>query len=145
MDCSLLGSSNHGIFLARILEWGAIAFSVSPTRHPILVLSQVCSASLPQYVNREPPDVQAGFRKDRNQRSNCQHLLDHQKSKRVPEKHLLQFYWLCQSLWLCGSQQTGKFWKRWKYQITWPASSEICMWVRKQQLELDMEQQTNSK
>ena len=42
----------------------------------------------------------------RNQRSNCQHPLDHQKSKRVPEKHLLLLYWLCESLWLCGSQQT---------------------------------------
>ena len=39
----------------------------------------------------------------------------------------------------------GKFWKRWEYQITWPASWEICMQVRKQQLELDMEQQTGSK
>ena len=27
MDCSLLGSSVHGIFQARVLEWGAIAFS----------------------------------------------------------------------------------------------------------------------
>ena len=34
----------------------------------------------------------------------------------------------------------GKFWKRWEYQTTWPASLEICMQVRKQQLELDMEQ-----
>ena len=33
-------------------------------------------------------------------------LLDHQKSKRVPEKHLFLLYWLGQSLWLCGSQQT---------------------------------------
>ena len=38
-----------------------------------------------------------------------------------------------------------KFWKRWKYQTTWPASWEIYMQVRKQQLELDMEQQTGSK
>ena len=38
-----------------------------------------------------------------------------------------------------------KFWKRWEYQTTWPASWEIYMWVRKQQLELDMEQQTGSK
>ena len=30
-----------------------------------------------------------------------QHLLDHQKSKRVPEKHLFLLYWLCQILWLC--------------------------------------------
>ena len=41
-----------------------------------------------------------------NQRSNCQHTLDHRESKRVPEKHLLLLYWLEQSLWLCGSQQT---------------------------------------
>ena len=38
----------------------------------------------------------------------------------------------------------GKFWKRWEYQ-TWPASWETCMQVKKQQLELDMEQQTGSK
>ena len=46
------------------------------------------------------------YKRQRNQRSNCQHPLDHQKSKRVPEKHLLLLYWPCQSLWLCGSQQT---------------------------------------
>ena len=40
---------------------------------------------------------------------------------------------------------SGKFWKRWEYQTTWPASWETCMQVRKQQLELDMEQQTGSK
>ena len=39
----------------------------------------------------------------------------------------------------------GKFWERWEYQTTWPACWEICMQVRKQQLELDMEQQTGSK
>ena len=39
---------------------------------------------------------------------NCQHPLDHQKSKKVPEKYLLLLYWLCQSLWLCRSQ---KLWK----------------------------------
>ena len=39
----------------------------------------------------------------------------------------------------------GKIWKRWEYQTTWPASWETYMHVRKQQLELDMEQQTGSK
>jgi len=39
----------------------------------------------------------------------------------------------------------GKFWKRWEYQTTWLVSWETCMQVRKQQLELDMEQQTGSK
>ena len=39
----------------------------------------------------------------------------------------------------------GKFLKRWKYHTTLPASWEICKQVKKQQLELDMEQQTGSK
>ena len=47
------------------------------------------------------------------------------------------------TVWI--TRNCGKFWKRWEYQTTWPASWEICMQVRKQQLELDMEQQTGSK
>ena len=39
----------------------------------------------------------------------------------------------------------GKFWKRWEHQTILPASLEICMQVKKQQLELDMGQQTGSK
>ena len=39
----------------------------------------------------------------------------------------------------------GKFLKRWEYKTTWPASWEICMQVKKQQVELDVEQQTGSK
>ena len=49
------------------------------------------------------------------------------------------------SLWLCVSQQTGKFLKRWEYKTILRASWEICMQVKKQQLELDMEQQTGFK
>ena len=45
-------------------------------------------------------------KRQRNQRSNCQHPLDHQKSKRVQQKHLFLLYWIGQILWLCGSQQT---------------------------------------
>ena len=43
------------------------------------------------------------------------------------------------------TRNCGKFWKRWEYQTTWPAFWEICKQVMKQQLELDMEQQTGSK
>ena len=42
-------------------------------------------------------------------------------------------------------EKTGKLWKKWEYQTTWPASWETCLQVRKQQLELDMEEQTGSK
>ena len=47
------------------------------------------------------------------------------------------------TVWI--TMNCGKFWKRWTYQISWPASWEICMQVKKQQLEPDMEQQTGSK
>ena len=45
----------------------------------------------------------------------------------------------------CGFARIGEFLKRWEYQTTLPASWEICVQVKKQQLELDMEQQTGSK
>ena len=44
MDCSLLGSSVHGIFQARVLEWGAIAFSRKAKQLQFFFL-QSCSAS----------------------------------------------------------------------------------------------------
>ena len=47
------------------------------------------------------------------------------------------------TLWI--TTNCGKFLKRWKYQTTWPASWEICMQIKKQQLELNTEQQTVSK
>ena len=54
-------------------------------------------------------------------------------------------YWLRQSIWLYRSQQTGKFFQRWKYQTTLLAFREICLQVKKQQLDLDMEEWTGSK
>ena len=110
------------------------------------VMLKILQARLQQYLNRELPGVQAGFRTSRGTRDQIANICwIMEESKRVPVKHLFLLYWLCQSLWLCGSQQTEKFWKRWEYQTTWSASWEICMQVRKQQLELDMEQQTGSK
>ena len=47
------------------------------------------------------------------------------------------------TLWI--TTNCGKFFKRCEYQTTWPASWEICMQVKKQQLELDMEWHTISK
>ena len=46
---------------------------------------------------------------------------------------------------MCGSQETGKFLRRWEYQTTLPASWEICMQVMKQKFEPNMEQRTGSK
>ena len=72
-------------------------------------------------------------------------LLDHWKSKRVPEKHLLLLLTMPKPLTMWITTNYGKFLKRWEYQTTWPASWETCMQVKKQQLQLDMEQQTISK
>jgi len=47
------------------------------------------------------------------------------------------------TVWI--TKNTGKVFKKWEYQTTWPASWEICMHVKKQQLEWNMEQQTSSK
>ena len=105
---------------------------------------KILQARLQQYVNRELPDVQAGFRKGkgiRDQGANIHWIIEKQESPRETSTFAL----LTMPKPLCGSQQIGKFLKRWKYQTTWPASWEICMQVRKQQLELDMEQQTGSK
>ena len=74
--------------------------------HASKVMLKILQARLQQYVNRELPDVQAGFRKGKNQISNYQHLPDHRKSMRVPEKHLFLRYWRYQSLQLCGSQKS---------------------------------------
>ena len=49
--------------------------------HASKVMLKVLQARLQQYMNQELPDVQAGFGKDRG--ANCQHLLHHQKSKRI--------------------------------------------------------------
>ena len=106
---------------------------------------KILQARLQQYMNYEPPDIQAGFRKGRGTKNQIATIRWIMEKARVPEKHLFLLYWLCQSLWLCGSQSTVENSERREYQTTWPAYWETYMQVRKQQLELDMEQQTGSK
>ena len=69
---------------------------------------------------------------------------NHWKSKRVPEKIYFCFIDYAKAF-DCVDHNCGKFLKRWEYQTTWPASWEICIQVKKQQLELDMGQHTGSK
>ena len=60
--------------------------------HASKVMLKILQARLQQYMNCELPDVKAGLEKAKNQRSNCEHPLDHGESKRVPEKHLFLLY-----------------------------------------------------
>ena len=64
--------------------------TVALISHTSKVMFKILQARLKQYMKCELPDAQAGFRKGRG--SNCQYPLDHQKSKSVPEKHLLLLY-----------------------------------------------------
>ena len=54
--------------------------------HASKVMLKILQAGLQQYVNHELPDVRDGFRRQRNQRSNCQHSLDHQKHQESSRK-----------------------------------------------------------
>ena len=67
---------------------------------------KILQASLQQYTNHERPDVQAGFRKGRGTKDQIANICWIVKKAKVPEKHLFLLYWLCQSLWLCGSEKT---------------------------------------
>ena len=85
-------------------------------------------------------EAQSGIKK-----SNCQHPLHHQKSKSSRKTSISALLNMPKPLTVWIAINCGKFWKRWDYLTDCPASWEICMQVRKQQLELDMEQQTGSK
>jgi len=81
--------------------------TIAVISHATKVMLKILQARLQQYMNRELPDVQVSFRKGRGTRDQIANLCWIIKNrKRVPKKHLFLLYWLCQSLWLCGSQET---------------------------------------
>ena len=107
---------------------------------------KILQARLQQYMNHELPDVQAGFRKGRGTRDQIANILRIMEKAREFQKNIyFCFIDYAKPLTVWITINCGKFWKRWEYQTTWSASWEICMQVRKQQLDLDMEQQTGPK
>ena len=66
--------------------------------HVSKVVLKNLQVRLQQYVNHELPDVQAGFRKDRETRDQIANIRRIIKKERVPEKHIFLLYWLLQSL-----------------------------------------------
>jgi len=107
---------------------------------------KILQAKLQQYVNHELPDVLAGFRKGRGTKDQISKICWIIEKAREFQKNIyFCFIDYAKAFDCMDHRNCGKFWKRWEYQNTWPASWEICMQVRKQQLELDMEQQTGSK
>ena len=104
---------------------------------------KILQARLQQYVNRELLDVQASFRKHRGTRGQIANICWIMEKAREFQKKIYFCFIDYAKVWIAIN--CGKFWKRWQYQTTWPASWETYMQVRKQWLELDMEQQTGSK
>ena len=140
-------------------DWKRSAFIPIPKKgnakecsnfHTIALISHASKIMLQSQASAiyEPglPDVQAGFRKGRGTRDqivNIHCIIE--KAREFLKNIYFCFisYGKAFDWWITINCE--KFWKRWEYQATWPASWEICMEVRKQQLELDMEQQTASK
>ena len=106
---------------------------------------KILQASLQQYMNCELPDVQADFRKGRGTRDQIANIYWIIEKEREFQKNIYLCFIDYAKAFDFGKVKLWKILKRWEYQTTWPASWEICMQVRKQQLELDMEQQTGSK
>ena len=114
--------------------------------HASKVMLKVLQAGLQQYVNRRLPHVQAGFRKGRETRDrivNTCWIIE--KPRELQKKFYFCFIDYTKALTVWIITNCGKFFKRWEYQITLSASWEICVQVKKQPLESDMEQWIFSK
>ena len=115
--------------------------TVALISHTNKVMLKILQARLQQYVNCELSDVQTSFRKGGGTRDQIAHIhwiIKKQESSRKTFTSALLTIPKPLTVWI--TKNCGKFWKRWEYQTTWPVSWDIWMQVRKQQLEVYMEQ-----
>ena len=114
--------------------------------HASKVMLKILQVRLQQYMNRELPDVQLDLEKAEEPEIKLPTSTGSwkkQESSRKTSTSALLTTPKSLTMWIITN--CGKCLKRWEYWTTWQASWEICMQVRKQQLELNMEQQTGSK
>ena len=126
-NCSLPGSSVHGIFQGRRPEWVAISFSnyrtIALISHASKVMLKILQTRLQQYMNWEIPDVLAGFRKGRGIRDQLANIHWIIKKAREFQKNIS--FCLTDSAKAFDSVDHNKLWKflkRWKRQTTLPVS-----------------------
>ena len=98
---------------------------------------------LQQYVNHELSDVQAGFRKGRGTRDQIAHICWIIEKARVPENFCFIDY--AKAFDCVDHNQLWKILKEIGISDHLSTCWEICMQIKKQQLKMDMEQQTGSK
>ena len=114
--------------------------TIAPILHASKVMLKILQARLQHYMNWELSDVKAAFREGRGTRDQTSNIRWIIEKAREYQKNTYFFFTDYAKAFDCGN-----FFKRWEYQTTWPASWEICMQVKKQQLELDVEQRSGSK
>ena len=97
--------------------------------HSSKVMLKILQARLHQYMNRELPNVQAGFRKGRGTRDQVANICWNMEKAREFQKNpsICALLTMPKPLTLWITINCEKFFKRWEYQTTWPASWEICM------------------
>ena len=107
--------------------------TIARISHTSKVMLTILQARLQQYMNHELPDVQAGFRKGRGTRdqlTNIHWIIE--KAKEFQKNIYFCFIDYAKSFDCVDTTNCRKFFKRWEYQATLPASWEICMQVKKQ-------------
>ena len=113
--------------------------TIALSSHGSKVMLKILQARLQQYVNRELPVVQAGLEKAEEQEIKLPASVGSSKKQKSSRKTSISaLLTMPKPLIVWITINCGKFWKRWEYQTTYPASWEICVQVRKKQLELDM-------
>ena len=99
--------------------------------HASKIMLKILQARLQQYMNHELSNVQAGLRKGRGTRDQIAKTCWIIKKAREVQKNIYFCFidYVKAFVWITKS--CGKFLKRWEYQITWPATWEICMQIKK--------------
>ena len=121
-------------------DWSDLAAA-----HASKVMLKILQARLQEYMNRELQDVQAGLQKAEEPEIKLPTSAGSWKKQESSTKIYFCFIDYANAIDSVDHNKMWKFFKRQEYQTTWPASWEICMQVKKQQLEADVEQQTGSK
>ena len=97
-------------------------YTVALISHASKVMLKILQARLRQYMNRELPDIQAGFRKGRGTRDQIANSAGSSKKQESSRKTSISaLLTMPKPLIVCITINCGKFWKRWEYQTTWPA------------------------
>ena len=150
MDCSLPGFSVHGIFQARVLEWVAISLKGNAKEcsnyHTIPLIShsnnmmlKILQARLQYTWTKNFQMYKLDLEKAEEPEIKLPTSTGSQKKTREFQNKSTSASLTMLAFDCMNHNKCGKFLKIWKYQTTLPVVWETYMWVKKRQLELDME------